>query len=131
MKKNKLLKKLVEKLVQASFSAGKLSENKAQKIIKDLEKLPTSEAIFALTEYSKGIKRELDKTTLVIEAAVDLSKSELAKIERQVKKDFPVNQTKVVVNPNLIAGLRIRVGDLLIDNSLQDKILQIGGIIHG
>lgn len=132
MKKNKLLEKTIDKLVVASFKDGKIVESQVVKSIKALKALPRYEAIQALTEYLKGIKRMMRKHTVYIETAIPIPQSLLGKIKKIVEKKVLVTKVVTNVNPEILGGFKLKVGDEVWDESLIDKINQVKeAIVHG
>ncbi|MDP3733233.1 MAG: F0F1 ATP synthase subunit delta [Candidatus Daviesbacteria bacterium] len=131
MKIPKKLKKDVELAVKASFKNGKILREKVLKFTKLFKSLPTVLAISSLTLYQKGLKREVSKRTLVIESAISLSPKDMGKIKNQMSKDYPIMDTKNILNKDLIGGLRIKIGDILIDDSITGRIKMVGEVIHG
>lgn len=125
MKKNKQLQKLVRKLVEVSFKDGKIVDSQVVKSIKALKSLPKYEAIQALTEYLKGIKRMMRKHTVSIETAIPIPQSLLSKIKKIVEKKVMVTKVVTNVNPEILGGFKLRVGDEVWDESLIDKINQV------
>lgn len=129
---NKRLRILIEKSVGESFnSKGEINEPKVAEIIKVLKKLPNVDAIVALGLYGKGLKREINKTTLEITSPVKLSATEIKNITDTAKKSFQINQTKTVLDSSLLGGLRIKIGDVVFDDTVQNKIEQMRGVING
>ncbi|MDP3973877.1 MAG: F0F1 ATP synthase subunit delta [Candidatus Daviesbacteria bacterium] len=125
MKKNKDLKKLVEICCRSCFHEGRINEKKALSILKDLKSLPRSQAIFAVSEFLKGLKKRQDQATLVIESSVPLSKPQYRSIVKKMKKEFLINEAKNIVNPEILGGFKIKIGDTVLDYSLSNKISQV------
>lgn len=132
MKKSKLLQKAIERLVEASFTDGKIVESQVVKSIKILKSLPKYEAIQALSEFLKTLKQMMRKHTMYIEAAIPLSPSQLQKMKAIVeKKTLPAGrQVKITtvissVNPRILGGFKLRVGDEIWDETILGKINQV------
>ena len=123
--KNTPLKKIIEELVRVSFINNKLYKPKVDQIIKTLGSLSKGTAIEALSMYLKGIKREADKSRLVIESAIPLSGKQIDRVEDIINRTHPVFETEVIVNPGLLGGMRIKIGDTVFDDSLINKIEQV------
>lgn len=123
------IRTIAEKAVEQSFKAGKLDDKKVETFTKEFSKLPKTEAIPFLTEYYKGIKRELDKQTLVIESAITLPADKVKKIETIVKKEHPVSKVETTVNPGLLGGIKIKIADEVFEGSLLRQIEELGNII--
>lgn len=131
MKKDKRLQKLVMECVGACCKEGRINAQKTIKVIKKLKSLPTDQAIFAISEFLKGIKREKNRKSLTIESSILLSEIEVKKLAGFLRREFVFTDVKEVVVPQLLGGLRIKIGDDILDYSLINKITQLGGVIHG
>ncbi len=132
MKKSKQLQKIITKLVEVSFKDGKIVENQVGKAIKILKSQPQYEAILALSEYIRALKREERKYTMYIEAAIPLSNAQLQKMKKIVdKRNRPAGKqakiTKVVtsINPDILGGFKLRIGDEIWDETILGKINQV------
>ena len=127
MKISKQLKKQIDLAVRASFKDSKLDEKKALEFTKLFKQLP--ESVLALSAYLKGIKRELGKTTLTIESSVELSSSEVKEIADKLKKQYTIYNIQHTTNPSLLGGLRVKIGDMVLDDSVEAKIKEIRSAI--
>ena len=125
MKKKSKLKKLAAKYVNYSFKDGKGDENKIMKIMGELKSLPRSQAIYIISKFLKGVRKRKDQTTLLIESAVYLTEAQLEHIFKSFRKEFVVTEIKNIVNPSLLGGFRVRIGDIVQDYSLEGKILKL------
>lgn len=123
--KNKHLRKLVLEAFKASFDGGGLSDVKIAKHIKLFKSLSTSQAIFALTEYGKLLKRETAKHTLIVESVMDLNKAELEKIKESFSGRYTINDTRFTKVSSLLGGIRVKIADTVFDDSVQAKIGQV------
>lgn len=132
MKLDKRLKKTVTLLVNSSFDEqGVLNEKKVLTFAKSLRSLTKPKAITALSYYLSGIKRGISKTTLEIESPSSLSATSIKEIKTKIQKDFPVNQVNTKLNSSLFGGIRIKIGDVVFDDSVSRKIAQVKGVISG
>lgn len=132
IKLDKRLKRLVEKMAEDSFFAeGKLAEKKVEKYLQTLKSLPRPEAIVSLSEYLKLIKLGIAKTTLKIESAVPLSETQVEEITKSVRGRQPVLEVKTEIKGSLLGGLRIKIGDVVFDDSVAQRINQLKGVING
>lgn len=125
MKKNKDLKRLVEKCCKYCCADGRINEKKVVSVIKNLKALPRSQAIFAISEFVKALKKQKGQTTLLVESSIPLQREQLDIISKKLKADFVISEVKNVINPALLGGFRVKIGDTLTDYSLQNKILQL------
>lgn len=131
MKKDKHLNKIVETLEEASFKDGKLVENQVTKSIKILKSLSKSQAIFALTEYLKQIKRKERQFTMYIESAIPLSSNQVKKMREIVEKRKKISKVLVNINPEILGGFKLKIGDEIWDETILGKINQVKEVISG
>ncbi len=130
MKKDKLLKKLVQQAVQASSVQGKVSSVKVRIFISEFKKLPQGKAIFCLSEYRNGLERVRDMQTLKIESAIPLPRSTIRKIQNEFKKFHTVTEIQTKQNSSLLGGLKVTIGDQVFDDSIERKVQKLGDAIY-
>ncbi len=123
--KNTKLETIVKQLIKVSFIDGKLNPKKVKEIVDSLKTLSVGNAIPSLMLYLKGLKRELAKHRLVIETPVVLSSSQIDAIVEVVDRSILVYETEIIVNPTLLAGFRIKIGDEVYEDSVKDRINQL------
>ncbi len=129
---NKRLKVLVEKLVINSFNTqGDVKEKTVAQNTQLLKKLPFGDAVSALILYQKGLKREISKTTLEIFSPTIIPPQQRNNITKTAEKTFRINKVKVTVDPSLLGGLCIKIGDVVFNDSIKNKIGYIKGAING
>lgn len=131
MKKDKHLNKVVKKFVEASFKDGQMIETQVSKSIKILKLLSNSQAILALTEYLKQLKRQERKYTLYIESAISPSSVQIKKIKKVVERKTRISKVLVNVNPEILGGFKLKIGDEIWDESILGKINQVKEVISG
>ena len=83
-----------------------------------------------ISNYLKGLKRELSKTTLIIESATPLSSTEMNQIKKNFASKF-INHQSLTINHSLLGGLRVKIGDEVYDYSVSGKLKQVKEAIHG
>jgi|SRR3989344_328598 len=132
MKTSKLLEKTILKLADLSFKDGRMLESQIVKSIKVLKSLPKIDAISALSEYLRFIKRIEREHTMYIETVVPLTFTQIKKAKRIVEgKGLPtgrqvkITMVKTIINPDILGGFKLRVGDQIWDESIKGKIAQI------
>lgn len=131
MKKDRQLLKLIKDLVDLCFKDGKISENQVVKAIKILKRLPQSKAIFAMSEFLKGLKRRERQYTMYIETAISLSPVQVNKMRKIVEKKMRITKVMVDINPDILGGFKLRIGDEIWDESILGKINQVKEAIRG
>lgn len=132
MNNKKHLNKIIDKAVSASFDHGKINANVVSRLVKDFKSMHLSDAIYTLTNYLKGLKRILSQYTLEVESVISPSRQQLNEVQKKMSKLFTITRTKVTINPSLLGGLKVRVGDTVLDYSVRNKLNQISeAIING
>lgn len=123
--KNKQLKKVVAKLMELSFKDGKMIESQVSKAIKVLKGLPKYQAIESLTEYLKELKRLQRQHTMIVESSTPLSQGQIKKIKKIMQKRTNITKIVTNINPEILGGFKLKVGDEIWDESLLGKITQL------
>lgn len=131
MKINKQLQKTVRQLITASFSEGKMLESQIVKSIKILKLLPKDEAILSLSEYLKGLRRTEKEHTMYIESVAPLSSAQIKKAKQIVEKKTRITKVLVNINPEILGGFKLQVGDEIWDESILGKVDQLKEAING
>ena len=132
MKIDKRLKRQVEQYVKESVSQdGKLVDNKVKGFTEVLKSLPCPVAIATLGEYLKRLKNEVAKSTLEIESAVALSPVQLKQVIRVIKAKHTIVAVKTSLDTSLLGGVKIKIGDVVYDDTLGQKIASLKGVISG
>lgn len=77
-----------------------------------------------IAEMFETLKNEAEATaTATIESAIELSDAQVAELKAALEKRFGRKiETTVTVNPDLIGGARVTVGDAVLDGSVQAKL---------
>lgn len=130
IKKNQL-KKVIEKAVNYSFKEGKLDEKSVLKLVKLFNKLPLADRLVYLKEYHRGLIRFLADRALMIETAVALDQSQVQKIRDHFSQEKEIWQVDVRSSTSLIGGVRVTIADVVFDQTVKSKILQVGQAIKG
>lgn len=131
MRINKQLQKIVNKLVDTSFKDGRMLEPYVIRSIKILKSLPKYEAIQALSEYLKSLKRKEREHTMYIETVIPLSGSQIKRVKKIVEKKIKITKVLVNIKPEILGGFKLRIGDEIWDESILGKIMQVKEAIGG
>lgn len=125
MKKDKKLSKISRRLVKGCFDSGKLNQNKVLRVLAIFKKMPINQAIQALTIFKRDLSREIKGKTLLIESTEILSKEVVFKIANKLESEYQFSKVETDINPDLIGGIKVKIGDTLIDASTKNSINQI------
>lgn len=125
----KILQKIITKLAENSFREGKMQENQVRRAIKILKSQP--EAIQALSEYLSQIKRRQRQHTMYVETVIPLSPTQIKKVKKIVEKKVKIRRVVTHINPEILGGFKLKVGDEIWDESILGKISQVQEVIRG
>ena len=120
---DKQARQLARQLFKMSFANDRLSSERITGVLGYLEKTNPANAIAVLKVYQRLVAAELARSQAVVEHAGPISDTILQSIAATMSKRYgrPVSAT-AKPNPNLLAGLRIRVGDDVYDSSVAAQL---------
>jgi len=123
MKLTKEVRKVSKELFRSSFTDGLLDTGKVRGFVGQLVASKPRHYVDILKNYHRLIRLELDKRHAVIESASPLSQDTSDRVLRDLKSKYGEGlTTDFRVNPDLIGGLRIRVGSDVWDGSVQGRL---------
>ena len=115
--------KIAKLAFKASLTNDKVDQKKVGKIVALLLKQKPKGLLSILKSYSKLLKNKYKYQTALIEGAIDLSKSDLAKISMSLNKSYKSDlDIKSKTNPDLLAGVKIKIGDTILDYSIKGQL---------
>ena len=90
-----------------------------------IEKKPRN-YVQVLDAYKRLIRLEVEKRTATIESATELSPEASAAIVTNLKRKYGIDlTTQFIVNPELLGGMRIRVGNDVWDSSVRNRLARL------
>lgn len=131
MKKNLKIKKTVQKAVDNSFKDGRLDGVRVRQYIATLKNTQKIEGVLFLKEYYKRLQNEVRNKTLLIESPSPLQNDQMERISGYFKKNYPVYRIEVKLNPSLLGGIRVKIADIVFDDTVSSKIEEVGKRIGG
>jgi len=126
MKLTKEVRKVSRELFQASFNGGQLDPQKVHGFVSQVVAGKPRHYVDILKNYRRLIRLELDKRHAIIESATPLSQETSEHVLRDLRGKYgEALTTDFRVNPDLIGGLRIRVGSDVWDGSVQGRLARL------
>lgn len=114
-------------LYKLSFVDGRLTQEQIAGVLAYVEKTKPVDSLALLKAYHRLIAGEVSRNQAVVEHAGSVSPETLQGIASSLSKTYqrPITAT---ARPNsaLLAGLRVRVGDDVYENSLASQLSQLG-----
>jgi F-type H+-transporting ATPase subunit delta len=130
MAANKQTKLLAKRLFKLSFVNGQLSADQVAGVLGYIEKSAPHHSLTLLKLYHRAIATEFAKSRAIVEHAGPLSDSALKLIENAMTKKYsrPVTAS-ARPNPQLLAGLRIRVGSDLYESTVSGQLATLSASV--
>ena len=123
MKINKETRQLSKDLLRASFTDGRLDSGRVSSLLKSLIEKKPRHYIQVLEAYQRLVRLEVEKRTATIETATELSPDAGQQMVNNLKRRYGNDLTaRFVVNPELLGGMRIRVGSDVWDSSVRNRL---------
>jgi F-type H+-transporting ATPase subunit delta len=123
MKINKETRQLSKELLRASFIEGKLDNGRIASLVISLIKKKPRNYIKVLESYRRLLRLEVEKRTATIETATELAPESRAQIVTNLKRKYGSDlAVRSIVNPELLGGMRIRVGSDVWDSSVRNRL---------
>jgi len=123
MKLNKEIRQLSRKMLQASFTDGQLDPGRIASLVDSLVTQKPRNYIDVLKNYKRLLRFELEKRNATIETASEVDPAIRSEIEANLKSRYGDDlSTEFQVDPQLLGGMRIRVGSDVWDGSVRNRL---------
>ena len=126
MKSTKEARKVSRQLFRHSFTSGKLDEEKISNMVQTVLETRPRRYVDVLKDYQRLLQLETDKRHAVIESAIPLNRSlgdrSVANLKARYGEDLT---TEFRTNPELLGGLRIKIGNDVWDGSVRNRLNQL------
>jgi len=123
MKVSKDALRTARQLLGATVTGGKIDEEVAKKIVKKVSESKPRNYVSILVAYHRLLRLETDRRKAAIESAAPLSDEFSKEVTDKLKKTYGDDlATDFSVNPNLIGGMRVKVGSNVWDGSVKARI---------
>ena len=123
MKLNKEIRQVSRKMLQASFTDGQLDPGRISSLVDSLVTRKPRNYVDALKNYKRLLRLELEKRHATIETASEVDSAVRSEIEANLKTKYGNDlSTEFHVAPELLGGMRIRVGNDVWDGSVRNRL---------
>ena len=123
MKVNKEIRRLSREMLRASFTDGQIDRGKITSLLQSLIAKKPRRYLDILQYYKRLVRLEIEKRHARIESSTEVSPETSARIVENLKKKRGRDlTTEFVVNPELLGGIRIRVGSDVWDGSVRNRL---------
>jgi len=123
MKLNKEIRQVSRKMLQASFTDGQLDPGRISSLVDSLVTRKPRNYVDALKNYKRLLRLELEKRHATIETASEVDSAVRSEIEANLKSKYGNDlATEFHGAPELLGGMRIRVGNDVWDGSVRNRL---------
>jgi F-type H+-transporting ATPase subunit delta len=126
MRTAKEARKVSGALFRNSFTEGKLDKEKISHMVETLLAEKPRHYVDALKDYQRLIRLETEKRHAVVESATQLNSALADQIVTNLRRRYGDDlTTEFRTNPDLLGGLRIKIGDDLWDGSIKTRLRKL------
>jgi F-type H+-transporting ATPase subunit delta len=126
MKATKEARKVSRLMLRNSFTSGKLDEEKISQMVQSVLTAKPRHYVDTLKDYQRLLHLEVEKRRAVIESATPLNRSLGDRIIENLKARYGDDlATEFRTNPELLGGLRIKIGNDVWDGSVKSRLNQL------
>jgi F-type H+-transporting ATPase subunit delta len=126
MKITKETRRLARELLRSSFTDGQLDNGRVASVVRSLIEKKPRHYLQVLDAYRRFLRLEVEKRTAIIETATELAPDAARELVDSLKHKYgPDLTTNFVVNPELLGGMRIRVGSDVWDSSVRNRLQRL------
>ncbi len=126
MKINKEIRRLSREMLRASFTDGQLDPGRIASLVDSLIARKPRNYIGVLKNYRRLLRIEVEKRRARIETASEVDRETGSRLVANLKKKYGSDlTTEFVVNPQLLGGMRIRVGSDVWDGSVRNRLKRL------
>lgn len=126
MKINKEIRQRSRGLLRESFTDGQLDRGKIASQVDSLVAEKPRHYLSVLEHYKRLLRLEVEKRHARIETASELTEQASSKIVSNLKRKYGNDLTsQFVVKPELLGGMRVRVGSDVWDGTVRDRLQRL------
>ena len=123
MKINKEIRQLSREMLRASFTDGQIDPGRIASLVDSLIQRKPRNYLEVLKNYRRLLRLELEKSRARIETASELDSATSSELVANLKKKYGSDlTTEFVINPQLLGGMRIRVGSDVWDGTVRSRL---------
>ena len=128
MKITKEARALSRQLFRLSLTDERVDRSKVNSVVQTVITQKPRHYLGALDQYQRLIRLELAKRHVVVESATPLSSDTSAAVLSNLKQKYGEDLTsEFTVNPDLIGGMRIKLGSDVWDGSVRARLNSLQG----
>ena len=126
MKINKETRQVSRQLLRSSLKDGQLDRGRVSQLVTTLIAQKPRNYIKILDAYKRLLRLEVEKRSATIESATEMAPEAAGHLTQNLKRKYGADlATTFVVNPELLGGMRIRVGSDVWDSSVRNRLQRL------
>jgi F-type H+-transporting ATPase subunit delta len=126
MKINKEIRQQSKDLLRASFTDGQLDAGRVSSLVRSLIEKKPRNYLAILDNYKRLLRLEVEKRTATIESADQLAPEVARDVVDKLKQRYGTDvTTQFTMNPELLGGMRIRIGSDVWDSSVRNRLQRL------
>ncbi len=126
MKINKEIRRLSREMLRASFTDGQLDPGRIKSLVDSLIEKKSRNYIDVLKNYRRLLRLEFEKRRARVETASELDSTTSSELIANLKKKYGSDlSAEFIVNPELLGGMRVRVGSDVWDGTVRNRLEQL------
>ena len=127
MKSSKDAQRTARKLLEATLSGdGQIDADVVRKVVKTLNEEKPRGYLGVIAAYWRLVRLELEKNHAVVESASELGSAMQERVLSDLQGKYGSQLTaEFKVNPDLLGGMRIKVGSDVWDGSVKDRLARL------
>ncbi len=123
MKINKEIRRLSRGMLRASFTDGQLDPGRIKSLVDSLIEKKPRHYIDVLKNYRRLLRLEIEKRRARVETASEVDPVASSELVTNLRKKYGSDlTTEFVVTPELLGGMRIRVGNDVWDGTVRNRL---------
>ena len=123
MKINKEIRRLSHEMLRASFTDGQLDPGRIKSLVDSLIEKKPRHYIDVLKNYRRLLRLEVEKRRARVETASEVDPVASSELVTNLRNKYGSDlTTEFVVNPELLGGMRIRVGSDVWDGTVRNRL---------
>lgn len=126
MKLSKEARRISRELFQASFVDGRFDESRVRMAANKVVETKPRHYVNILKDYQRLIRLEIEKRHAIVESAAPLDQATHAQLEETLRQKYGAElTTEFHILPELIGGLRIKIGSDVFDSSVRERLSRL------
>jgi len=123
MKINKEIRRLSRGMLRASFTDGQLDPGRIKSLVDSLIEKKPRHYVDVLKNYRRLLRLEIEKRRARVETTSEVDPVASSELVTNLRKKYGSDlTTEFVVTPELLGGMRIRVGSDVWDGTVRNRL---------